>query len=158
MDFEEKLIQALPQLRAFALSRLHNRADADDLVSRAVTKILERRSDVDQVANLKAYAITIVRNLIIDDFRTAARRKTDNVLEEIEVAAPDDTELTVIARQVKQLIKSLPEQCRDLLRLLGAGWKYDEIAKNLNLATNTVGTRALRCRKELKSLMEGNPA
>ena len=89
------MIQALPQLRAFALSRLHNRADADDLVSRAVTKILERRSDVDQVANLKAYAITIVRNLIIDDLRTAARRKTDNVLEEIEVAAPDDTfELT----------------------------------------------------------------
>ena len=60
---------------------------------------------MDQVTNLKAYAITIVRNLIIDDFRLAARQKTDNVLEEIEVAAPHDTELTVIARQVKQLIK-----------------------------------------------------
>lgn len=167
MDIENELIVALPRLRAFARSRAVSSSDADDLVQRACLKILDRQNDLHGVEILP-YTITVIRNLSIDDFRSQKKRRSETELSEIDNLSNDNsireksdlsmraTEGLAIINEITRYIHKLPEYCKEVLVMLGSGHSYDEIAKILGVERSTIGTRTLRCRKQLKVLMSGS--
>jgi RNA polymerase sigma-70 factor, ECF subfamily len=154
MAIRDDLIEALPSLRAFARSRVHSGADADDFVQETIAKILAHESKIELGTKILPYGITVLKRLIIDGYRSA---KPIAPMDEID-DFPSDAETPegrAGAKEILKLVQSLPEMCREVLPMLGIGHTYEEISEALGIERNTVGTRLLRCRKQLVTLMEG---
>ncbi len=174
MSVKKELIDAQPKLRAFARSRAASPTDADDLVSHANLRVLNKEEELEQRGvKILPYAITIIRNRVIDDHRAHKRHKTDAGFDENKgISDPDvnqmgwsaqgssytDAESLANINDIFRLIHQLPEFCREVLVMLGAEQTYEEISESLGIKRSTIGTRALRCRKQLKELMDGAAA
>ena len=160
VNIEEQMIEALPRWRAFALSRVASVDDADDLVQRAIVRIIERHkaSPFEPDTNIEAFGITVIRNLMIDDARSRQTQKTDNVGDVEDVGGPSagSPELSTYTQEVLRLIGQLCEVCREILTLCGVGATNTEIAEDLGININTVGTKKKRCREKLNDLMESD--
>ena len=175
VNIEEQMIEALPRWLAFARSKGASVDYADDLVSRAIVRIMERHraSPFEPDTNIEAFGITVIRNLMIDDARSRQNlmiddarsrqtQKTDNVgdVEDVGGASASNPETLTLVEELKinfkRLCLKLSKACQKILKLYAEGFKYAEMAEELGINTNTVGTRLLRCRNKLKDLMESD--
>ena len=48
----------------------------------------------------------------------------------------------------------LSNECREILGLVAAGERYDDMSLTLGIEKATVGTRLFRCRERLRRLMD----
>ena len=153
LSIRDDLSKSIPKLRLFARSVEYDHAKADDLVSRAVIKMLEKESQLDPLVNVIAYAITIIKNLVIDDSKSAFGKhdSLDKKLEEdgFEVANRlDETpESNLLLDDIMIVLRKMSDDCQSVLTRLAVGLSYEEISLELGWAKNTVGVRTLRCRK-----------
>ena len=124
-------------------------------MSKTCIRVLERHAQFDQSSSLIAWAITILRNLYLDELK-AERRRRETLHDTIEHADP--LSLRVIESRlelsaVHRMIHQLPVRQREVLVLKGVGLSYDEIAARLNIARGTVMSRLHRGRKALEVLI-----
>ncbi len=143
-----ELERVLPQLRAYARSLVANVDDADDLVSKTCVRMLERQGQFNPGKPLIAWAIQIMKNINIDDYR---KQKPHTVK-----TAPRPTDVSsnpgpVI--DIGRLVHQLPFDQREVLVLSGIGHSYKEIAGQLNIPVGTVMSRLKRGRDALYQLM-----
>ena len=126
------------QLFRYAFFRLGNRSDAEDVVQEAFLKVASATLKPD---NPKAYLFRIVANRSIDILRERSRLTT---LEE-RIAAPsasDDWEAQEEYRRIEQLLRRLPEQQSEVIRLhLHGECTFAEIADILETPLATVKSR-----------------
>lgn len=158
MSLRDNLCEAIPRLRLFARSIQFDHAKADDLVSRAYTKILEKESELEPNLNVVAYGITIIKNLTIDDAKSAFSdhdsldEKYDTGGFEPPSRVSDEPESKTLLDDVMAVLKTMSQDCQDILSRLAIGLSYEEISSDLGWEKNTVGVRALRCRKTFAEL------
>ena len=146
-----ELEHILPQLRAYARSRVFNVDDADDLVSKTCVRVLERQSQFDVAKPLIAWAIQIMKNINIDDYR-----KIRPEVSEIDPNQPDVSSNPSTLIDISRLIYKLPIEQREVLVLSGIGYRYKEIAEKINIPTGTVMSRLKRGRDALYELMNAD--
>jgi len=148
-----ELEQILPRLRAYSRSLVHNIDDADDLVSKTCIRILEKQDQFNPGKPLIAWAIQILKNINIDDYRKQKPiiGKVDPVLADVS-SNPDS--VIDISRHVHQL----PLEQREVLVLSGIGYRYKEIAEQLNIPIGTVMSRLKRGRDALYRLLDDGVA
>jgi RNA polymerase sigma factor (sigma-70 family) len=154
---KEQLIEALPQLRAFAWSKTRSESDADDLVQKTCLKILDSQHLYDTEKPLVPWAITILKNLFMDESR-AKKRRGENAHQEDSGLAEDliaerKVEGNLELENINRLLQQLPDEQREVLVLFGAGNKYGEIAESLDIPRGTVMSRLCRGRQALAKLM-----
>ena len=77
-DPRERLIELLPNLRAFALSLCRNPALADDLVQDTVLKAWSNFDKFDPDTRLEAWLFTILRNTFYSNLRKSRREVGDS--------------------------------------------------------------------------------
>jgi RNA polymerase sigma-70 factor (ECF subfamily) len=63
-------------LRAFSLKLTGNNADADDLYQDTALRIMANADKYREGTNFKAWAVTIMRNIFINNYRKKVRRGT----------------------------------------------------------------------------------
>ena len=148
---EKDIIAIIPELRVFARSRLHNQSDADDLVQKTLLRMLEKEH-LFHGGKLIAWGITIMKNIIIDEARSAAGKSFTDIDEESISSYEDNSseELEGVNKALQQLTK----KCREVLVLFGFGHSYDEISESLDIEKGTVMSRLSRCRQQLVQVME----
>ncbi|NQV46345.1 MAG: RNA polymerase sigma factor [Rhodospirillaceae bacterium] len=146
-----ELEQILPQLRAYARSRVPNVDDADDLVSKTCVRVLERQDQFNSAKPLIAWAIQIMKNISIDDFR-----KQKPMIGDIDPNTPDNTSNPGTLIDISRLIYQLPLEQREVLVLSGIGYRYKEIAEKINIPMGTVMSRLKRGRDALYELMNSD--
>ena len=156
----EELVKILPEMRLFARSRTYSVHDADDLVSKSCVRILERQSQYEPGTSFIAWAITILRNIHVDEIRAKGRQRQTTDSAEVAVAV-DPLSLRRIESkaeisEVHRAIHQLPEEQREVLVLMGGGFTYEEIVLRLNIPKGTVMSRLHRGRRALEELM-GRP-
>lgn len=138
------------QLFRYAFFRLGNRSDAEDVVQEAFLKVASATIKPD---NPKAYLFRIVTNRSIDILRERSRLTT---LEE-RIAAPsasDDWEAQEEYRRIEQLLRRLPEQQSEVIRLhIHGSLKFTEIAEMLDTPASTVKSRFTSGIERLKQLL-----
>lgn len=148
----EELIDALPNIRRFAMSLARNLADADDLLQSTVERLLTRGLPDD--AAVVPYALTICRNLWVDEIRS--RRTREAARDEVAHAEEEVThgERTAIGelslREAQAALTALPEEQRAVLELVSVeGCSYKEAATILEIPIGTVMSRLARARAAL---------
>ena len=141
--------QILPRLRAYARSLVADVDDADDLVSRACVRILEKQEQFNPDRPLIAWAIRILKNITIDEFR-----KQKHQVGEVKPDMADVYSNPGPVIDIGRLIHQLPVEQREVLVLSGIGYRYKEIAAHLSIPIGTVMSRLKRGRDALHGLMD----
>jgi RNA polymerase sigma factor (sigma-70 family) len=156
MEFNHKLISLEPNLERFAISLTSDREKAKDLLQDTFMKAIMYRDKFEAFTNLKAWTFTIMKNTFINNYRRAMRENTtmDNTKDLYYINKPrdfgyDSPESDLSVKEIRKAIDKLEDEFRIPFEMHNAGYKYKEIADELNLKIGTVKSRIFFTRKKL---------
>lgn len=149
---QQELVDALPNIRRFALSLTGNMADADDLLQSTVERLLKRGLPDD--ADVVPWSIKVCRNLWIDEIRARKVRidASDEpvVIGEQVLMGEQQVHGEMTLGEVQAALARLPEEQRAVIELVAVeGYAYKEAAEVLEIPIGTVMSRLARARTAL---------
>lgn len=156
IEFNTKILGERQSLKNFALSLTHNTDDALDLVQDTFVKAITYRDKFEESTNLKAWLFTIMKNTFINSYRRAV--KTNQIMQsnaDIAMARAfkdnynDMTESRIAAKEILKKIEGLDDQYKIPFTKHYNGYKYEEIAKEMQLPLGTIKSRIFLARKIL---------
>jgi RNA polymerase sigma-70 factor (ECF subfamily) len=149
-----------PVLNAFAYNLTKNTEESKDLFQetafRAMTNMDKFRPDT----NLKAWLFTIMKNIFINNYRK--KSKANTIIDDTEnlfyintggATIHNEAESNMILSELSGMIESLDDSIRVPFMMHYQGFKYQEIADQLDLPLGTVKSRIFFARKELKEIL-----
>ena len=154
-SIRDGLVEALPRLRAFAISLAHDVTRADDLVQETILKAWNAADRFEPGTNLDAWLFTILRNQFL-----TARRKAKREIEDADgnhaarlTAAPDQHD-RLNFEDLRAALARLPDAQREAVLLVGAsGLSYEEVAEIAGVAVGTIKSRVNRARVSLAAML-----
>jgi len=166
LEFNYQLTGVQKYLEIFAKQLTGNEDDAKDLMQETFLKALVYREKYVNQNNFRAWVHTIMKNIFINNYRRNKRTKTfidqtDNLyfLNTGPEMRETNPESMLAAKELQKGIDSLDKDFRRAFDLYNEGYKYKEIADDLNLTIGTVKSRIFYSRKKLmENLKEYNPA
>ena len=152
-------------LRAFSLKLTGDMADAEDLYQDTAMRIISNADKFQPNTNFKAWAVTIMRNVFINNYRKKTRRsiildQTSNnyYINSGEGMERNDGEGNVAYGELLKMVNRLPEEFRVPFWMAYQGYKYDEISERLDVPLGTVKSRIFFARKKLQAMYKvANP-
>ncbi|MBK9461207.1 MAG: RNA polymerase sigma factor [Sphingobacteriales bacterium] len=151
----------IASLKPYAINLTKNMDDAHDLLQETVYRALTNHEKYIEGTNLKAWLFTIMKNIFINNYRRAAKRNTlidttDNLyfinMPSINMAHTGSGNLML--EDINHAIDSLSDEYRVPFMMHFEGFKYHEIAEDLDLPLGTVKSRIFFARKELKNQLD----
>jgi RNA polymerase sigma-70 factor (ECF subfamily) len=146
-------------LLAFALKLCSSADDARDLVQDTFERALRAEATGAVHGNERAWLFTVLHHLFIDRCRRRARAPQLTNIEDVNVTArepeapPAWTALSVA--DVRAALDELDPEFQDAYRLHALdGLGYVEIAAKLGVPVNTIGTRIMRARRKLRTILQ----
>lgn len=133
----------------YAVSLLHDPAEAEDVVQDLYEKLWRRRLLVRRTG-FRSLVMTSVRNMSLDRLRVRQRSRQTN-LEELEQVAVDVAEEDNMATLVRQIILHLPEREREVIHLRDVeGMAFEDIADVVGSSVEAVRMACSRARQKVK--------
>ncbi len=157
IEFNSKFYQMSSILQSFAYNLTRNVEDARDLFQDTAFRAMSNRDKFRQGTNFKAWIFTIMKNIFINNYRKKIRANTvldstDNqfFINSSTVAAPNSAEMDMTLQELSKMITALDDSIRIPFELHFEGFRYQEIAEQLDLPLGTIKSRIFFARKELK--------
>ncbi len=152
---KQGFIDAIPNLRAFAVSLCGNLERADDLVQETMFKAFKHIDSFKEGTNLKAWLFTILRNTYFSDRRRLKREVEDaDGIHAGRVAVHPEQHGHMDMCELQDAIKHLQDDQREALILVcAAGLSYEEAAQIAGCAVGTIKSRVNRARAKLSEIM-----
>jgi RNA polymerase sigma-70 factor (ECF subfamily) len=160
-QFNHKLLELEENLGFFARSLTNNDEEAKDLVQDTYFKALTNRDKFQPNTNLKAWTYTIMKNTFINNYRRKVKANTIvdttedlyylNTSKEAKYDTPDSRLAT---EEINRNINALDENQRLPFEMHNQGYKYKEIADQLDLSIGTVKSRIFFTRKKLMEKLQ----
>jgi len=156
-EFHYNLIGLQAHLMKFAYQLTADKEDAKDLVQETFLKALKYRDKFAYESNFKAWTCTIMKNTFLNNYYrwvhhiTYSTRMKENVITESPYysdAVHPDSEYTV--KEIEKSIEALGDHLKVPFKMHREGFKYKEIADNLDLSLGTIKSRIFRTRMKLK--------
>jgi RNA polymerase sigma-70 factor (ECF subfamily) len=155
-QLREPLIEAIPNLRAFAISLCGDVDRADDLVQETMVKAWHHVDSFEQGTNLKAWLFTILRNTYFSECRKHRREVKDpdgDYAARLSVPASQQGHMDLA--DFRAALSHLSADQREALILVGAeGFSYEEVAEICACPVGTVKSRVNRARVRLADLLD----
>ena len=158
-QIQDQLDRISSSLRAFSLKLTGNNVDAEDLYQDTALRIITNADKYNPGTNFKAWAVTIMRNIFINNYRKKVRRnmiidQTPNnyYLNSGDKSVSNEGESNVAYSELLKMVNSLPEDFRKPFIMAFQGYKYDEIAEELGSPLGTIKSRIFFARKKLQKL------
>jgi len=166
-DFQDDIMEFVPQLYSAALSMTRNPHDAEDVLQEALLKAYRGYGTFKAGTNLKAWLYRILTNTFINKYRKQTRRPTEVELGELEDlylykrlgsdlggatrSAEEEALDRFVDKDIKEAVEDLPENFRLPVILADVeGFSYKEIAEIMDVPIGTVMSRLHRGRKALQ--------
>ncbi|WMX14039.1 MULTISPECIES: RNA polymerase sigma factor [unclassified Aureispira] len=150
-------------LSNFAFKLTRNREESKDLYQETAYRALVNKDKFRVGTNLKAWLFTMMRNIFINNYRKKMKRNTildstDNnfYLNSGGPTIVNDADSSIMMNELQGLVNKLEDNIRVPFMMHYYGYKYQEIAEQLNLPLGTIKSRIFFARKELKSAVLRN--
>lgn len=161
LEFSGTIDKLTGSLKPFALRLTRDLEDANDLLQETMLKAFSNRDKYTDGTNLKAWMYTIMKNTFITNYQRMIRRNTfidstDNLhylnssSNTIENAAFGKFAM----KDIKRAIQDLDDVYKIPFMMHFRGFKYYEIADELQIPIGTVKNRIHIARKELKQSLK----
>ncbi len=159
-QFQDKLLSIQGNMRSFARSLTMDDFDAQDLMQDTTLKALNNREKFVDNVNFKAWVLTIMRNIFINNYHKITRRQkivdyetdlqTVPLLNEGGEFTPEGS---MDLKEITRAIASLNQLLKEPFSMYVTGYKYHEIAEALDIPLGTVKSRIHLARKELQETL-----
>ena len=143
-------------LRNFAFKFTKDEDEANDLMQDTMMKAIRFIDKFEDGTNVKGWLYTIMRNTFINNYRKTSKKnglitQSDEISSAnlMHSASNNSGESTFILGDIKGAISSLPRALQVPFVRYVEGYKYEEIAVELNIPLGTVKTRIHEARKFL---------
>ena len=157
LEFQSQFDELTRVLQGFAYNLTKNREEAKDLYQETAFRALSNRDKFIPGTNLKAWLLTIMKNIFINNYRKKVKANTiidstDNqfLLNSGNNAIENDAESQILIDEITEMIENLDDSLKVPFEMHRLGYKYQEIADKLRLPLGTVKSRIFFARKELK--------
>ncbi len=157
LEFNNKFYDLTSSLNSFAYNLTKNSEDAKDLYQETAFRAMTNRDKFMPGTNFKAWLFTIMKNIFINNYRKKVKKNTiidttDNLffLNSGDSAIDNDASRNILMKELNSMIESLDESIKDPFMMHFTGYKYQEIADQLELPLGTVKSRIFFARKALK--------
>lgn len=115
---------------------------AQELAQNAFVDFWNRRNEIEIQTSVKSYLFRMGYNLFLNGLRY--KKKQETLLEELkrealeqEMQRPED-QLKEATEKLKKIVETLPPKCQEILQMKMQGYKYQEIADQLDISVKTV--------------------
>jgi len=158
INFTQEVSNLENVLSNFAFKLTRNREDSKDLYQETAYRALVNQDKFRVGTNLKAWLFTMMRNIFINNYRKKIKRNTildstDNqfYLNSGGPAILNNADSSIMMNELEELVNKLHDSTRIPFMMHYYGYKYQEIAEQLDLPLGTIKSRIFFARKELKS-------
>ena len=158
IEFDSKFDHLTTSLNSFAYNLTKNQEDAKDLYQETAFRAMTNREKFRPGTNFKAWTFTIMKNIFINNYRKKMKRNTiiDTTENEFfinsgENIVENDAGRNILMDELSKMIKGLDESIKNPFMMHYKGYKYQEIADQLQLPLGTVKSRIFFARKALKA-------
>jgi len=162
-SFQGELSELQDVLHRFAYKLTRNNEDSKDLYQETAYRALVNQDKFRAGTNLKAWLFTIMRNIFINNYRKKKKRNTildstDNnyYINSGKRTVLNDANSSILMNELESLVDDLDDSVRVPFLMHYYGYKYQEIADQLDLPLGTVKSRIFFARKELKEIVRTN--
>ncbi|GKG73028.1 RNA polymerase sigma factor [Parabacteroides goldsteinii] len=145
----------------FAIKLTANRDDALDLLQDTTLKVLDNQEKFVDNVNFTGWVMTVMRNLFINNYHKIVREQTVvdqntdlynlNITNDSISGSPDKV---YQIQEITKAVAELNDEVKIPFSLFLNGYKYHEIAEQLNLPLGTVKSRIFFARKELQQKLK----
>lgn len=157
IEFNSNLNKLSTLLHSFAYNLTKNIEDSKDLFQETAFRALTNRDKFREGTNFKAWLFTIMKNIFINNYRKKVKSNTimdatDNqfYINSMTVSTPNHAESEIMMQELNKMIVELEDNIQVPFVMHYQGYKYQEIADDLQLPLGTVKSRIFFARKELK--------
>jgi RNA polymerase sigma-70 factor (ECF subfamily) len=154
-DFAGLVREHQEALLARATRLCADRAQASDLVQDTFERALRNFDAFERGTNGRAWLMTIMARLFIDQLRKRKIATEVQTLDHDELPAePPAEELKVTSQQLHAAIAALPDELRQVIELHELqGLAYRDIEERFAIPKGTIGTRLSRARTKLHAVL-----
>lgn len=157
-EFDSQFDLLTNSLNSFAYNLTRNHEDAKDLYQETAFRAITNKEKFATGTNFKAWLFTIMKNIFINNYRKKVKSGTmidvtDNLyfLNSGSVSIDNDAGRNILMAELEGMIDTLDESIKRPFLMHYTGYKYQEIAEDLDLPLGTVKSRIFFARKELKA-------
>lgn len=138
-------------LLRIAINRVQSMAEAEDIVQAVYLRLMTNQPHLKSLEHERAWLIRTAINLCLDYHKSASRRTSVPLNDDIAAAQPEEN------AEVLEAVWALPERDRYIVYLYYfEEYPVKEIAVLLNEQTGTITSRLSRARKKLQLLLKGD--
>ena len=157
LEFNNLILKYTNPLKSFAINLTKDMEDANDLLQETRFRALSNKDKYKDGTNIKAWLFTIMKNIFINNYRKRVKRNTifDSTNNMYYINSSDTLinnggEANCVMEDIQFAIANLNDDYKVPFMKFFNGYKYQEIADELNLPLGTVKSRIFFARKELK--------
>lgn len=161
LQFNTALLGLQDKLLYYALSLTTDKERANDLLQDTCLKALTYREKFAANTNFKAWLYTIMKNTFINNYRR--NLKTRITFEGTSSETPikfqidkngQSPESIYNSKEIVKCINALDTEYKVPFKMFLDGYKYKEIAENMNVPLGTVKSRIFFARKKLENTLK----
>jgi RNA polymerase sigma-70 factor (ECF subfamily) len=147
-------------LHSHAMKFTRDEDEAKDLVQDTLLKGIRFCANFDRGTNIRGWLYVIMRNTFINNYRKDQKKQTLIVQEE-EITSPsllksstrNTSGTTFMMEDIRRALASIPGAYSYPFQRYFEGYKYEEIAEELDIPLGTVKTRIHQARLMLKKYL-----
>jgi len=160
LKFNSNFYSLTTALRSFAYNLTKNDEDAKDLYQETAFRAMTNRDKFRPGTNFKAWCYTIMKNIFINNYRKKIKRNTildstdnDFYINSSSNVVSNDAGSNMMMQELNNMVNSLDDSIKRPFEMHFEGFKYQEIADDLELPLGTVKSRIFFARKALKEMV-----
>lgn len=157
-EFNHTILPLAKNVYSYALHMTGNPEDASDITQDAMVKAWDKRQEFRKINHPKAWLLTMARNLCLDWLKKQKPIYNAGQLLQNEAIGPDlfrEIEVQDMARIVRQIIYSLPDQQREVMILRELEeMEFEEISEITGLTLNHIRVLLSRGRTKVKEKLK----
>jgi RNA polymerase sigma-70 factor (ECF subfamily) len=157
-EFSTLVIAQRSFMKELAMKLTRSLDDAEDLIQDTCLKAIRNQEKFQEGTNIKGWLYTIMKNTFINNYR---RKKYQNTfvdetensyfLDSRQTAKGEGAEGDLNHEYIMQVIDSVDRTYVEAFMMHFNGYKYEEIAEQLDIPLGTVKSRIFLARKKLMS-------
>ena len=161
IEFDSRFEEMSTLLHSFAYNLTKNVEEAKDLYQETAYRAMTNREKFRPGTNFKAWLFTIMKNIFINNYRKKVKANTimdstDNLyyINNENSITFNDASSNFVIDDAKKAINELSDDYKIPFMMHYEGYKYQEIADELDISINTSKSQLIQARKRLKEYLK----
>lgn len=159
IDFRYDLLPLKDELFRWVYGMMLSQMEAEDVVEDALVRVWEKREQLQEVDNLRAYCFRVCKNLALDRMGAANKKWVERQETMADLPSDELSPLEKVARKdrmvlIEQTLRKMNDKARRIFWLREVEEKsYAEIAEEMKVSQADVKVNLHRTRKHLKMVL-----